>query len=216
MSPNPLTHDFLRTQSPRYSMEKNDPIKLLAIDDTPDNLIALSAVVRDALPGTIVLKAENGLTGIELAVAEDPDVILLDIVMPGMDGFETCRRLKLNEKIRDVPVVFLTALKTDSNSRVKALEVGGEGFLAKPLEPNELIAQIQAMTKVKAANRSRITEKARLEILVTERTIALQQNKDLLHSSIEALTHRFAIINAETYDIEMANSAFGGDAVIGG
>ena len=158
-------------------MEKTEAIKLLAIDDKPDNLTTLSAVVRDALPQTRVLTATNGPTGIELAAAEDPDVILLDIVMPGMDGFEVCRRLKADERIKDIPVVFLTALKTDAAGRVKALEVGCEGFLSKPLEPAELTAQIRAMTKVKAANRSQRTEKQRLEALVAERTRMVRESE---------------------------------------
>lgn len=155
-------------------MEKIEVIKLLAIDDKADNLTALSALVQDALPQTRVLTATNGPAGIELAAAEDPDVILLDIVMPGMDGFEVCRRLKADERIKDIPVVFLTALKTDTASRVKGLEAGAEGFLAKPLETVELTAQIRTMTKIKAANRSRLTEKDRLEAMVAERTRELE------------------------------------------
>lgn len=156
-------------------MEKTDAIKLLAIDDKPDNLTTLSAVVRDALPRTRVLTATNGPAGIELAAAEDPDVILLDIVMPGMDGFEVCRRLKADERTKDIPVVFLTALKTDTASRIKTMEIGGEGFLAKPLETTELTAQIRAMTKVKAANRSQRIGRDHLEALVTERTRELAE-----------------------------------------
>jgi two-component system, cell cycle sensor histidine kinase and response regulator CckA len=155
-------------------MEINNVIRLLAIDDKPDNLTTLSAVVKEALPGTVILTAENGPDGIELAVAQDPDVILLDIVMPGMDGFEVCRRLKADARLKDIPVIFLTALKTDGAGRVKALEAGAEGFLAKPLEPAELTAQIRAMTKVKAANRLQQSEMERLEALVTERTAELR------------------------------------------
>lgn len=166
-------------------MEKTDAIKLLAIDDKPDNLTTLSAVVREALPQTRVLTATNGPAGIELAAAEDPDVILLDILMPGMDGFEVCRRLKADDRLKDIPVVFLTALKTDIASRVKALEDGAEGFLAKPLETAELTAQIQAMAKVKAANRSQRTEKERLEILVAERTRELQESESRYRSMFE-------------------------------
>ncbi len=156
-------------------MEKSEAIMLLAIDDKPDNLTTLSAVVRDALPQTRVLTATNGPAGIELAAAKDPDVILLDIVMPGMDGFEVCHRLKADDRTKDIPVVFLTALKTDIASRVKALEIGAEGFLAKPLETAELTAQIQAMTKIKAANRSQRKEKDHLEALVHERTRELAE-----------------------------------------
>jgi len=166
-------------------MEKPDVIKLLAIDDKPDNLTTLRAVVREALPQTLILTATHGPTGIEMAAAEDPDVILLDIIMPGMDGFEVCRRIKADDRIKDIPVVFLTALKTDSASRVKALEAGGEGFLAKPLETVELTAQIRAMTKVKAANRSLRTEKTRLEALVAERTADLRGTLASLRESEE-------------------------------
>ena len=151
-------------------MKKSDAIKLLAIDDKPDNLTTLSAVVRDALSETLVLTATNVRAGMELAVAEDPDVILLDMVMPGMDGFEVCRRLKADDRIKDIPVLFLTALKPEPAGLVEALEAGFEGFLAKPLEGAELIAQIRAMAKINTANRRQRTEKDRLEALVAERT----------------------------------------------
>ena len=90
-------------------------MKILAIDDNPDNLIALQAVVSDRLPGTRVLTALNGPQGIDMALAEDPDVILLDIVMPGMDGYAVCRKLKEDERLQMIPVLFLTALKTDAD-----------------------------------------------------------------------------------------------------
>jgi DNA-binding response OmpR family regulator len=151
-------------------MKKSDAIKLLAIDDKPDNLTTLSAVVRDALSETLVLTATNVRAGMELAAAEDPDVILLDMGMPGMDGFKVCRRLKADDRIKDIPVLFLTALKPVPAGLVEALEAGAEGFLAKPLEAAELIAQIRAMAKINTANRRQRTEKDRLEALVAERT----------------------------------------------
>lgn len=188
-------------------MKKSDTIKLLAIDDQPDNLTALTIVVQKALPQTLVLTATNGLDGIELAAAEDPDVILLDIVMPGMDGFELCRRLKADDRIKDIPVVFLTALMVDTAGRVKALEAGSEGFLTKPLETTDLIAQIRAMTKVKAANRSQRTEKERLEALVAERTRMLglelterKQAEEALRESEERF--RVLLENIETVAVQ--------------
>ena len=152
-----------------------DILKVLAIDDNQDNLITLKAVMRDALPGCAVVSAGGGLEGIRLALAEDPDVILLDIVMPGMDGFEACRRLKADERSASIPVVFLTALRAGRESRVKALESGAEGFLSKPLDDQELVAQVRAMAKLKAANRRQQLEKERLESAVAERTCELQQ-----------------------------------------
>ena len=178
-------------------MESSDAIRLLAIDDKPANLTALSALVRDALPGTIVLTATSGPAGIELAAAEDPDVILLDIVMPGMDGFEVCRRLKADDRTRDIPVVFLTALKTGGASRVKALEAGAEGFLAKPPERPELTAQIRVMTKIRVANRGLRMEKDRLESLVAERTQALRQGEAFIKAALDNLPIGVAVNSAD-------------------
>ena len=154
---------------------ENYSLKLLAIDDNRDNLTSLQAVVADILPQASILTALNGPAGLDLASVEDPDVILLDIVMPGMDGFEVCRQLKGDEKLWHIPVVFLTALKTDRKSRIKALEVGAEGFLAKPLDETELMAQIRAMAKIKEANVLKRQEQERLSALVGERTSELEK-----------------------------------------
>ncbi len=153
-------------------------VTLLAIDDNPDNLIALKAVALDALPGCVVHTVGNGRDGLEMARRKDPDVILLDIVMPGMDGFEVCERLKADDALRSIPVVFLTALRTDRGSRIKALEIGAEGFLGKPFDEQELVAQIRAMVKVKTANRGEQDEKERLSLLVQQRTAELEEVLD--------------------------------------
>ncbi|GEM_PF-2322954 len=153
----------------------NNGLKILAIDDNADNLLTLKAVIRDALPGAIVISALSGAQGLVLAQAEDPDVILLDIVMPGMDGFAVCRALKADPRTQHIPVVFLTALRADRESRLKALEAGGEGFLGKPLDAVELTAQIRVMAKIKAANVRARQEQTRLTALVAERTAALER-----------------------------------------
>ncbi len=150
-------------------------LTILAIDDHQDNLTTLEAVMGDILPQARVLTAQDGWRGLELARQANPDVILLDIVMPGLDGFEVCRRLKYDEELKLIPVVFLTALKTGRESRIQALEAGGEGFLAKPLDETELTAQIRAMAKIKRANLQERQERRRLATLVAERTAALEQ-----------------------------------------
>jgi len=118
--------------------------------------------------------ALDGRVGLELARAHDPDVILLDIIMPGMDGYAVCRQLKADEHLRDIPVVFLTALHTDRESRVKALQAGAEGFLTKPPDELELTAQIKAMARLKAGSRMRRLERDELAVLVAERTRDLE------------------------------------------
>ena len=151
-------------------------IKILAIDDTFDNLITLKALIYESFPEAIVLTALNGLEGIRLASSELPDVILLDVVMPNMDGFEVCKQLKSNACTNGIPVVFVTALKGDSNSRINALEVGAEAFIAKPIDQSELVAQIRAMAKIKIAHDRKKNETAHLAALVAERTLELKAN----------------------------------------
>lgn len=178
-------------------------LKILAIDDSPDNLTVLKAVTADAFPGATVLTALNGRQGITLARSEDPDVILLDIIMPGVDGFEVCRKLKAEEHLRLIPVVFLTALKADPESRIKALEAGAEAFLTKPFDVQELTAQILAMAKLKRSSQLQLTEKERLAALVKERTRELQRelsehqkSEELLQQSNQKLEqNQIAMLN---------------------
>ncbi|WAI02053.1 response regulator [Methanogenium organophilum] len=155
-------------------MEYNDPT-IVAIDDISDNLVVLKAFVLDAFPRARVFTAQNGEKGIELAREHNPDLILLDIVMPGMDGFEVCRILKQDEELRHIPVVFLTALRGDRKSRIRALDLGGEAFISKPFDDAEFIAQIRAMVKIKAANEREQDEKKYLARIVDMRTVELKE-----------------------------------------
>ena len=162
-------------------------LKILAIDDQPDNLTTLKAVIEDVLPKCTLLTALNGPRGIELAETEDPDVILLDIVMPGTDGYEVCRLLKADAKTSSIPIVFLTALRASAESRVKALDAGAEGFLSKPIDVQELVAEVRAMAKLKVAALIQRNEKERLASMVAERTGELQQSQISLLNLMEDL-----------------------------
>jgi len=149
-------------------------IKILAIDDNQDNLISLKALIKESFPDALTRTALNGEEGIEKARKENPDVILLDIIMPGMDGFETCLKLKAEQHLADIPVLFLTALKGDKESRIHALECGAEAFLTKPIDETELTAQIRAMIKIRAANYAKHHEKEQLAAQVAEKTRELK------------------------------------------
>jgi len=155
---------------------ENRKIKILAIDDNPDNLITIKALIKEAFPNVSILSALNGKKGIEIASSDDPDVILLDIVMSEMDGFEVCEKLKSGEKTSEIPVIFITAIKGDKDSRIRALEVGAEAFLAKPIDESELAAQIRAMLKIKTAVLEKRNENLRLAELVEERTREINAN----------------------------------------
>jgi len=161
--------------------------KILAIDDKQDNLITISALLRNLIPDSVVLTAGSGKEGIAKAKAELPDTILLDIIMPGMDGFEVCRRLKSDEKTKHIPIIMLTAIKTDSESRVKGLELGADAFLSKPIDKTELAAQVKVMLRIKKIENDLRKEKKalqkahdELEKKVEERTLELAKSNDEL------------------------------------
>jgi diguanylate cyclase (GGDEF)-like protein len=144
------------------------------IDDNRDNVIVLKALIHDAFPEALVLMAFDGRSGFEMAVSEDPDIIFMDIIMPGMDGFDLCRKLKDRADLADIPVVFVTASRWDREHRILALECGGEGFLSKPIDEQELISQIRAMEKIRWANIQKRNEKKRLDIRVRKQNVALK------------------------------------------
>lgn len=168
-------------------------LKILAIDAGKDSLDALAAAVAHAFSGAGFFTATTGLKGIALALAEDPDIILLDIVMPEMDGFEICRRLKEDARLKDIPVVFLTALKPDKDTLEKAFAAGGKAFILKPFELWELTAQIWTMLGNKTANLVQRTNQEKLEILVTQRTLGLAKELAALEKALKSLAESEAL-----------------------
>lgn len=162
-------------------------IKILAIDDNRDNLFTIKALIKEAFPDASIEMATDGNAGLAMAYEQDPDVILLDILMPIIDGFEVCKQLKENDLSKDIPVIFITALKGDRDSKVKALEVGAEAFLAKPIDEIELIAQIRAMVKIKKNNIQKRTEKIELSKLVDEQTVQLKATNMAMLNLLEDL-----------------------------
>jgi two-component system sensor histidine kinase/response regulator len=112
---------------------------LLIVDDSLENLKLLCDFLHSF--GFSILVAENGEAALEQANEARPDLILLDVVMPGIDGFETCRRLKENENTRNIPVIFMTALANTSD-KVKGFELGAVDHITKPLQPEEVLARV--------------------------------------------------------------------------
>jgi PAS domain S-box-containing protein len=139
---------------PDAEQKKGSPLKVLAIDDDRDVLKVLGSILSRRLPEARLLTACDGGTGLDLAKAEDPDVILLDIVMPGLDGYAVCQSLKRNVDLREIPVLMLTGKQIGPESRIRAIEVEAEGFLAKPFDESEWIAHIRAFAKLRQARRT--------------------------------------------------------------
>jgi putative two-component system response regulator len=110
--------------------DRSKQVVILAVDDTPENL----DVVKGALAGDYVIKAAiNGMIALKIAQKVTPELILLDIRMPGMDGFEVMSQLQTNETTRGIPVIFLTG-ESDSDVRKRAQDMGAVGFVTKPID----------------------------------------------------------------------------------
>ncbi|MGI8908189.1 MAG: hybrid sensor histidine kinase/response regulator [Candidatus Sumerlaeaceae bacterium] len=120
---------------------------VLVVDDTPENLAILSSLLRGNYQTKIAI---NGANALEIAASEvgRPDLILLDITMPDMDGFEVCRRLKEDEATRDIPVIFLSALN-ETVDKMKAFGVGGIDYITKPFQAEEVQARVETHLKVR-------------------------------------------------------------------
>lgn len=123
--------------------------KILVVDDHPSS--RMTAVALLCVEGYEVLEAESGPKALDIVQEVPPDLILLDVMMPGMDGFEVCRRLKENEHTRLIPIIFITALN-DRRSRLKGIEAGGDDFLSKPFDQLELSARVKSLVHQKQLN----------------------------------------------------------------
>jgi putative two-component system response regulator len=159
---------------------------ILAVDDTPENL----AILSDLLKGQYrVLLAKNGEKALKLATEHKPDLILLDIMMPDMDGHEVCRRLKADAATCTIPIIFLTAMQAPEEE-TKGLDLGAVDFITKPFNPSILLARVATQLKLK-------TYSDFLEREVAERTRELAAIQDVTILAMASL--------AETRDNETGN-----------
>ncbi len=125
------------------------PATILIVDDEETNLYALRLILESK--GYRCLEAAGGLEAIEAAAASNPEVILLDIQMPDMDGYEVCRRLKADERTSSIPIVFLTARYRDHDEIARGLEAGAHDYVTKPFSAPELLARIGVMVRIQRA-----------------------------------------------------------------
>ncbi|MDQ7026161.1 MAG: adenylate/guanylate cyclase domain-containing protein [Anaerolineae bacterium] len=134
-------------------------MKILVVDDNRENI----ELVRDILEmaGHTVSEALDGSKALAMLPQDNPALILLDINMPGMDGFEVCKRLKANEETRNIPVIMLTA-QSDVESRVVGLSTGADDYLAKPFSPRELVARVERSLRSKSRTDDLISKQEQL------------------------------------------------------
>ena len=131
-----------------FSLSQEDTI--LVVDDTPTNLQVLFDLLSEQ--NYRVAIAKNGETALQRVQSSQPNLILLDVMMPGIDGFETCKRLTANPETRDIPVIFMTAL-SDSLDKVKGLSLGAVDYITKPIQHEEVLARIRVHLQLRNATR---------------------------------------------------------------
>ncbi|WP_043284235.1 hybrid sensor histidine kinase/response regulator [Paraburkholderia oxyphila] len=178
------------------SVNATEQPAILIVDDTPANL----GVVVDGLVdrGFSVLVALDGAEALERARFSQPDLILLDVRMPGIDGFETCRRLKMQEQTRDISVIFMTAL-TDTDDMLEGFSAGGVDYLTKPVQIAEMMARIDTHLTLRTMHKQLIVQNRLLsnEVAVRQRAeAALSRARDELEVQVAQRTAELARANA--------------------
>ena len=166
---------------------------ILVVDDTPENLALMSALLRNDYT---VRVANGGERALRLAAENPPDLILLDVMMPEIDGYEVLRRLKENPATREIPVIFLTA-RTEADDERRGLELGAVDYIAKPISPSIVMARVRTHLTLKASADFLRDKAAYLESEVTRRTHEIAMIQDVTIMAMASL--------AETRDTDTGN-----------
>ncbi len=143
---------------------------ILAVDDDPDNLIVIRELIRHYCAECRIITAPNAVKGLAVAAESLPDMALIDVQMPDMDGIEMCRKLKASPRTRHIPLILLTAHAATTSLKVTGLEAGADDFISKPVEGFELAARIRVMLRIKKAEDILRREKEGLLLAVNERS----------------------------------------------
>jgi putative two-component system response regulator len=175
-------------------MDLTEKATILVIDDTPDNLSLMSSLLKDTYK---VKVANHGEKGIRIASSDNPpDLILLDIIMPEIDGYEVCRRLKEDPKTRNIPIIFLTA-KSEVDDEKRGLELGAVDYITKPISPPIVMARVATQLSLKASADFLRDKNEFLELEVAKRTREVTAIQDVTILAMASL--------AETRDSDTGN-----------
>jgi len=168
--------------------EDTSPARVLIVDDQPLTRELMTLVVR--AQGHKTLVATNGEEALAIAAARQVDLVILDVVMPGMDGFEVARRLRADERNRNVPIIIVSMLE-DKESRINGLAAGADEFLTRPVDRVELKTRVQNLLRLKRFQDDLAGQNAILEHKVELRTAELERsNRETIHTLIRAAAHR--------------------------
>ena len=186
----------------------SQPIRILLVDDMPTNLKVLSESIKSE--GWVTLIANDGESAIEQVEYAKPDLILLDVMMPGIDGFEVCQRLKANPETQSIPVIFMTAL-SDTVDKVRGLELGAVDYITKPFQREEVLARLRvhlklcqfAMTLEKQAKGLEVQNQLAMQEIKKREQVeqVLRELKDQLEQRVE---ERTAELSNSLYQLQSA------------
>jgi len=169
--------------------------KILIVDDEPDNVELLVQILEDE--GYDILSALSAKEALDIVSKEIVDLILLDVTMPGMDGFELCEILKSDEKTSEIPVIFVTALG-ETTDKVKGLDIGAVDYITKPIEPAEVVARVRTHLRIKSVEKALQEKNKQLSETMDKLANANLQLKSL--SLTDALMN---ILNRRGFDIKL-------------
>ena len=184
----------------KTSTSNKDKPTILIVDDTPDNIMLLSRLLKDRYNTKV---ANNGSLALQIAQSTPGlDLILLDVMMPGLDGYETCRQLKANPVTADIPVIFLTA-KNQVEDEAMGLSLGAVDYIAKPISPPILFARVATQLTLLDARRQLQAHNENLEKLVQDRTaqLALMQEAIIMAMGTLAETRDNAAVSKGDHHI---------------
>jgi pilus assembly protein CpaF len=171
---------------PRSPFPPPEQIKILVVDDEPVNVEVVQGLLASEQYQT--LSAQNGEEALALIAADKPDLVLLDVMMPDLDGFEVCRRLKSASETLFLPVVLVTAL-SEREDRVKGIRVGADDFLSKPVDKQELTTRVKSLLRIKFLHDALEASNRRLNQMLETRTEQLQQATADLQRLMEEKAH---------------------------
>ncbi|MGI8936292.1 MAG: hybrid sensor histidine kinase/response regulator [Phormidesmis sp.] len=158
-----------------------EPVRILLVDDTRTNLAILSDYIHTQ--GWVALTASDGETALQQAQSASPDLILLDVMLPGIDGFETCRQLKAHAATADIPIIFMTAL-SDSANKIKGLKLGAVDYITKPFQQEEVVTRLD------------------VQLRLHQMKCQLEQQNQLLNQKVVEQAKTEAQLQLLTYELE--------------
>ena len=191
------------TGEDRPGVRNDSGVKVLIVDDTSINVELLQSVLE--AEGFQTLSACDGMSARAISKRESPDLILLDVMMPGESGFETCALLKSDPKTSDIPVIFLSALD-DVKSKVRGLKSGGVDYVSKPVHGEEVLARVRVHLRIRENNRALIREQqARLQELRTAQQAILVRPSDCPAACFGIVYHPLEETGGDFYDVIALN-----------